>query len=69
MDATLKSFFLLAMAVGVILVVIQSLRTGVVHWRHGPPAATRRDNPGAYWGFIAVFVLVAAAMVAAALAT
>lgn len=57
------------MAAGVLLVVVQAIRTGVIHWRHGPPAAMRRENPGAFWGFIALFLIVAAAVVATALAT
>ena len=55
------------MAFGVVLVVIQSVRKGAVHWRHGPPAAVRDEDPIAFCGFIILFLLVAGAMVAVAL--
>ncbi len=67
MSPTLKSVFLLLMAFGVVLVVIQSVRKGAVHWRHGPPAAVRDEDPIAFCGFIILFLLVAGAMVAVAL--
>lgn len=67
MSATMKSVFLLLMATGVILVMIKSIQRGVVNWRNGSPAATRDQNPVAFWAFISLFLLVAAAMVASAL--
>jgi hypothetical protein len=67
MSPSLKSLFLLLMALGVVLVVVQSIRNGVVTWRHGPPAAVRSENPVAFWSLIALYVFLAAGITAAAL--
>ena len=63
----LMQAFLLLMALGCGLVTLQALRTGVVRWRNGSVAATKTDQPRAYWAFIIGYIVVTLVVAGAAM--